>query len=91
MKASVAPNWYPLNLPHTWLYDKSPILNMVEEQPDPVYDRPHVLLEYDVKLSPIKATRLHPGVPLQVYVVVMVGMIGLVLRLCLQLLRQQND
>ena len=52
-KASVDPNWYPLILPHTRLYGKLPTLNVVEEHPYPVCDRPHVLLEYDVKFSPV--------------------------------------
>ena len=34
-------------------FGKSPTLNVVEEHPAVVCDHPHVLLEYDVKLSPV--------------------------------------
>ena len=48
------PNWCPLILPHTRLYGKSPTLYVVEEHPpQTVCDYPHVLFEYDVKLSPV--------------------------------------
>ena len=74
-KAVVSPGWYALTLPHTYLYWLAlPTLNVVKEHPALVCDRPHVLLEYDVKLSPagqlwlvfvmlIKVMRLHPTVP----------------------------